>query len=509
MTRPEPHSYLLPADALATLTRPPSGSLKPVLTQAATALPVTVLDDFDQSLRGSGRLLLETGPAFELLTQDGRVLRQPAKRNGQFVADFCEGPVKQALADLSPLRCLLPVGSGKLRLGQLVVLDDDEKTHCRAHLRILSETGTESMAIVTPQGLRGYDESLARLRRHIEACGGTSLPGDRLHAALFPELPAYTAKPDIKIDPEDTAFAAATDIITRFIPVARANEAGIIADHDTEFLHDYRIALRKIRSVLSLFKGVYSEEQIVDLKARFSKLMAQTGRLRDLDVYLLERRRFYEFLPATLHGGLDRMFALFTDERKAEKAKLARYLQSKAYQKEISALAEDFDKRTDLRPGPMAKRGAHDYACSLIWKRYRKIHKIAAMLDAETEDAEVHRLRIHCKKLRYLMEFFAPLFPKAEFKSLLKPLKQLQDNLGLFNDYAVQQVSLQEFIRNRDFGPKGISLDVAQSVGALTAALHRQQAEEREKVVENLAQFNSAPMQQTFRELFHMRSHQT
>ncbi|MFN4153821.1 MAG: CHAD domain-containing protein [Paracoccaceae bacterium] len=503
----QPQSYHLPADAVAALAKQPFGKLTPLLTLDEVAVPFTAFDDFDQSLRQSGRMLIEMGGGFELLTPDGRVLSQPSKRKGDFVADFPAGPVKAALADHSPLRSLLPIGSGQIRTGQLVLLDDEQKTHCRAHLRILSETGTAGVAVVTLQGLRGYATSLAALRRHVVECGGVIAGQDRLCAALFPAEAAYTAKPEIRIAPDDTAHKAATDIIASYIPVARANEAGIIADHDTEFLHDYRIALRKIRSVLSLFKGVYTQARTDELKTRFSQIMAPTGRLRDLDVYLLDRQHFHDLLPATLHGGLDRMFTLFAEERKAEKATLARYLQSKTYEKEIAGLAKLFQKRKKLHPGPMAELGAHDYACVLIWERYRKIRKIAARIGPDTEDAEVHRLRIHCKKLRYLMEFFGPLFPKPEFKSLLKPLKQLQDNLGLFNDYAVQQVSLQAFIDRRNGGPAGVSIDVAQSVGALTAVLHLRQLEERAKVVESFAQFNSPETVAIFRALFHAGEH--
>jgi hypothetical protein len=47
------------------------------------------------------------------------------------------------------------------------------------------------------------------------------------------------------------------------------------------------------------------------LKASFSAMMVPTGRLRDLDVYLLERRQYYGLLPKILHGGLDAMFSMF------------------------------------------------------------------------------------------------------------------------------------------------------------------------------------------------------
>src|SRR5690606_21029142 len=50
-----------------------------------------------------------------------------------------------------------------------------------------------------------------------------------------------------------------------------------------------------------------------------------------------------------------------------------------------------------------------------------------------------HTLRLECKELRYLQEFFAGLFPPDEMDVLIRQLKRLQDNLGAFTDLAVQQ----------------------------------------------------------------------
>lgn len=499
------NSYFLQPSALAALSRGLIGKLKPVLTLDEGATPFTLLDFFDRPLLRSGRLLLEAGETLELMMPDRRVLSQLAQRNGRFVSDFQAGPVKKALADLSPLRSLSPIGSGTLRHGTLALLDDDQKTQCRAYLQVFVCAGEERGAVVTLQGLRGYDKSLSELRKHVEACGGASLSLDGLYGEIFSEQNAYDAKPELMVAPDDTAFDAATNIISAYIPVARANEGGIIEDHDTAFLHDYRSALRKIRSVLSLFKGVYEKDQSDDLKARLSDLMKPTGRLRDLDVYLLERQQSYDLLPETLHGGLDTMFGMFAQERKAEKTNLTRHLASKTHGKEIAKLAKLFAKREKLYPGPAADLNAHDYACDLIWNRYRKICAIADGIGPESDDAEVHRLRIHCKKLRYLMEFFNPIFPKQDFKPLLKPLKHLQDSLGLFNDYSVQQLSLQDFLWAGNNWPDGVDQEVAQSVGALTAVLHRQQLDVRVKVVESFAQFSSPKTQKTFRHLFHQR----
>lgn len=495
--------FHLPVEAVDDLSASPIGKLTPVLTQAEETATFTLFDTFDQSLRCARRVLIEFDDKLELWEPDGTILSQPAEHSGKFVSDMTNGPVKHALSDLPALRRLMAICTGQMRLSDLALIDDEKKTQARASLRLLFTDGSASTAVATLQGLRGYDKAWSQLTNRTRACRGTPLAEGDLYAQLLPGQVPYVAKPDVSVGKNEETFDAATDIIAAYIPVARQNEAGIVSDIDTEFLHDYRIALRKIRSVLSLFKGVYAEDQTRELKARFSALMIPTGRLRDLDVYLLERGDFYEFVPDSLHGGLDRMFAMFADERQEAQKFLSGHLRSKSYEAEIEQLARLFDSRKRLKRGPNADLPAYDFACKLIWKRYRKICKIAAGINADTKDEEVHRLRIHCKKLRYLMEFFGPVFPKSSFKSLIKPLKRLQDNLGLFNDYSVQQDSLREFLTGLETQNRAGGLEIAQSVGALIAVLHQRQLTERAKVVESFAGFNSRETQNTFRDLFH------
>lgn len=498
---PAPETYYMPAKQTAELAGSDVGGLKPALEWAADCRPFMIRDSFDQSVRSSQRLLLEDGDGVKLFSAMGATLAQDMPPEARFVADFADGPVKAALGDLSPLRALLPIASGTARAGRLTLVDDEGKTCARAWLRELKPANGNAVALVTAEGLRGYDRALRLLIVRIRDCGGTSLAAGNLYRMIDPTCIAYDPKPFIDVGRDETAFDAATDLIDGYLPVARANEAGVIADLDTEFLHDYRIALRKVRSVLSLFKGVYDPEQTVELKARFSALMAPTGGLRDLDVYLLQRQRSGELVPASMHVGLEAMFALLADRRADVQARLAEHLRGKPYSKEIKALAKLFSKREKLMPGPNASRASHDFACELIWKRYRKIGRIAGCLTTATPDAEVHELRIECKKLRYLMEFFGPVFPKDSFHSILKPLKKLQDSLGLFNDLAVQQARLLAF--SDTLGDEPRKLEIVQSLGALVVVLHQNQAVERERIVAAFADFNADRTRQTFRQLFH------
>lgn len=481
------------------------GDLELELSHPGAVSPFSLLDTWDGSIRKGGRALVETDR--HLILQDGcGSVGQDGRGRGRFVADLPPGPVRDALQHLSPLRSLLSVGTGTAIRRRLLAKDDEGKTHARAELvTLLPEGDGVPVTLASLQGLRGYDASLRALSDHVAAGLPRVKDAGSLAALLFPDSIPYVAKPDLQADPDASAFAAAHGIIAAYLEVARRNEPGIIADHDTEFLHDYRVALRKIRSVVSLFKGVYSEQQAGTLKTDFSDLMAPTGRLRDLDVYLLGQADCYAMLPETLHGGLDLLFAMLARERKGEHRKIALWLQDPRYRDSVSALERLFESPDSLAKGPEADHQAQDYACALIWRRYRKVCRVAAGITGDTADEHVHELRILCKKLRYLIEFFAPILPAGKPGLLLKPLKALQNNLGLFNDYSVQQVSLRDVMDHRLSGGRRQDLVMAQSIGALIAVLHARQKDERAKVMSSFAQFDSPATRLMFRDLFHRK----
>ncbi|MCW1918066.1 CHAD domain-containing protein [Rhodobacter sp. KR11] len=455
-------SYLLPAKALASLAQGPCGKLS-LVASPGHPTPVTVWDTFDQALRRSGRALWEDSGRFTLLLPDGAILAQAADRKGNFAADLAPGPVKAALADLSALRCLLPMTRGEITETRLALTDDLHKTCVRAELRLFN---TETRALlITLQGLRGYDKALEALRAQVLTLGGEA--PRTLCARLVGDTP-YTSKPEVRIEAADSAFDAATRIIATYLPVVRANEPGILADHDTEFLHQYRIGLRKIRLILGLFEGVYRADRTQDLRDRFAKLMRATGPLRDLDVAILDRDHAHAMLPPSLHPGLEALFAALATERQEALRQMAAHLQGRDYAAEIKTLTRLFDKPRHLGPGKLADVLATDLALRLILARHQKICQAAARITPETPDEDLHLIRLHLKKLRYLIEFFAPLFAPVPYKVVRKTIKGLQDLLGQFNDGVVQQVSLQEVLLRQAAPP----VAMAQSVGALMAVLH-------------------------------------
>ena len=260
--------------------------------------------------------------------------------------------------------------------------------------------------------------------------------------------------------------------------------------------------LRRIRSVLSLFRGVYSDAQTKRLRQEFSGHMSATGRLRDLDVCLLKRKIFQPFTasPSCRIAGDVRRFEA---ERHQELTKLSRRFRSADYKQAMQALTYMFQDHRHPKPGPNAEAGAYGYARTLIWKRYRKVCKLARSITPETPDKVVHELRIHCKKLRYLMEFFAPLFDKSAFKTTIKPLKKLQETLGNFNDFSVQQMFLLDFVAQSSTRTGRANGQLAMAVGGLIAVLNQRQQVERDRVITNFRHFDSPKIRRLFHTQFH------
>ena len=474
-----------------------------VSMQKGEKCPGVLLDTFEAELFHSARMLLQLGE--RLLLSDlktGQLLEQVITAKWLLADDLPEGPVQAVLQKVVALRAFLPVAKIEICEASGALLDDEGKTRARFN-NLTINRGQKSIGLGATSYLRGYDKAYADLRLSLEKMGAFSCKDvGQVYDALKIKRALYEAKPTILLDPEAPVKETTGVIINTFLRTARQNEKGLIADYDTEFLHQYRVSLRKVRSVLSLFKEVYSQEDTVKLKQDFASLMQKTNTLRDLDVYLLDKKRYFSLVPVDSYEGLDILFKFFENERKREHKIVSKFVKSKTYLGEIKRLQDLFMDGSAPASGPKAETNSLAFACRLIQKRYNKVCKIARTIDADTEDSIVHMLRINCKKLRYLMEFFSPLFPAAEIKSLIKSLKVLQDNLGLFNDYSVQQAFLKQLLHERMHDFAKAQIQVAESIGALSAMLHRLQQKERRQVMKNFALFDSLETRTTITKLF-------
>ena len=149
--------------------------------------------------------------------------------------------------------------------------------------------------------LRGYEKDAAEIITLLEDELGLQPEAQdlllRALAALGKEPATSASKLDIPLEPELRADAALRRILLVLLETMERNEAGTSADLDSEFLHDFRVAVRRTRSLFSQVKGVLPPTPLERFRAEFKWLGQVTGPTRDLDVYLLEMDGSRAMLP--------------------------------------------------------------------------------------------------------------------------------------------------------------------------------------------------------------------
>jgi len=113
--------------------------------------------------------------------------------------------------------------------------------------------------------------------------------------------------------------------------------------------------------------------------------------------------------------------------------------------------------------------------------------KMGSAIGPDSPHEALHDLRKKGKELRYLLEFFASLYPADVVKPMVATLKGLQDVLGRFQDREVQADAL------RALGDEIAALEggaaALMAMGVLVQQLAQEQAEAREQFDDRFAQF--------------------
>jgi inorganic triphosphatase YgiF len=247
--------------------------------------------------------------------------------------------------------------------------------------------------------------------------------------ALMPGLSAVPVKAQIPalskgMHVED-AFA---EIGRSCLAQMQANETGVSAARDLEFLHQYRVGLRRLRSAFGLFKPVLAQESTAAMVIEMRWLSAYLGPARDWDV-------FCEQTLKSMWQGAGRDPAMAALQRRCarERASCAALVRetiaSPRYAKFVLKLARLFATPEQAPGAPPLKA----FAAARLQKRDRSLRKIARNLEV-SDPAQVHGMRIAAKKLRYTSEFVQSLFPQKAAKDHARSLARLQDVLGDVND---------------------------------------------------------------------------
>ncbi len=432
----------------------------------------------------------------------GELIAQQRMQNvPKFTGQFCQGRLKTHLASVLEMRALLPLCQLPLVIYRINILNKDQKII----LRIQLDEYESSSNRVTLYPLKGYEKALTKFSQllqkalELKPAHCTVLNSELKQQGRKPK--DYNSKFSVKLKPEIRADKATKMIYQHLLHIMKANESGTIADTDSEFLHDFRIAVRRTRAGLSQIKNTLPTSVITRYADFFAWLGQITGETRDMDVYLLNYDQYKAALPASLQEDITPLYDFLKQKQSQAQKKLAEKLNSSEYKKQLVAweqyLQEPLPKKGEGNHADIAIKKLADQR---IWKVYNRLLKEAQAITESSPAEALHDLRKTCKKLRYLMEFFHSLYPEGTMKSLLKALKGFQSVLGDFQDYEIQETKLKQF--SEEMMTHDVSSNTLLAMGVLVQYLDSLKCTARNDFAEQFSLFKQAKNQAEFKNLF-------
>lgn len=476
---------------------------------------LVIYDTFDWRLFNESLVLYALGKSLSLrhLYKPDNIHSIEISHSPVFLKDLPNSKLKEYLSPIIEMRALFKLVEVFSRSKSYRVLNPDEKTVATLVCDVIhTSREKESPSIASYLRLhpvKGYLKYSRNLSKSLIEAGLSAQEKEDVYFKVLSSVSknpgSYTSKLNITLAPDMRSDEAAKIILRSLLQVIKTNEAYVSKDLDTEFLHDYRVAIRRTRSALGQIKNVFPNETTLRFKKDFSFLGKRSNQLRDLDVYLLKKDDYKALLPSFLRDDIDPLFDYLSNKRSNALKQFVRSFNSNKYRE----IFQEWEKFLNEPPKNASTKTNADLkiltlAQQRIFKQYRSIVDSINQILENIDDEKLHGLRIECKKLRYLMEFFSSLFPDEKLNALITQLKKLQNKLGDFNDFRVQQdylLGISEELPATNKKRKRVLV----SIGSLIGALDGEMQIIKESFFKTLAKFASPRNKRLFRELFALK----
>ena len=257
----------------------------------------------------------------------------------------------------------------------------------------------------------------------------------------------------------------------------QSNLRGAMSSDDAEYLHQMRVALRRLRVVLRMAEKFHSDESLSALSGDVAALCVALGRIREWDVFIVETMQPMCARMAG-HAGLQALLAISERQRAACYAGLRGEGQARELQRLILRFAIWMNGAYWQQQGEAVPL-AHDFATRRLRKLAKRFAQAGRQVDT-LDDKRLHALRILAKKLRYSAEFFAALYDRKKAGPFLAALSEVQEVLGQINDVAVAHRLLDELAAMPELAVHGEAVTLAK--GWIAHGLSRQIAALRKAI---------------------------
>ena len=250
--------------------------------------------------------------------------------------------------------------------------------------------------------------------------------------------------------PDDTMPEAARKTLYFHFAHMLAAESGTRRGEDIEILHEMRVATRRMRAALRVFKPYIDWKAIKSHRKAIKHTCRALGAVRDLDVYYQKTKGYIDAKAENKSPDLDPLIGAWTQAHMKARDRLIDYLDGDRY-REFKEDFEGFLQSPLPAPAPEQASGTiiphqvRHVVPVVIYKRLAHLRAFDGwILKRGVPLDRYHRLRIAAKNLRYALEFFEEVL-EPETEAIVDHLKVVQDHLGDLQDAIVAIQKLRNF----------------------------------------------------------------
>lgn len=232
----------------------------------------------------------------------------------------------------------------------------------------------------------------------------------------------------------DPSARSAATFVTRKLRETDAQisaaAARVLANADDEAIHDLRVGIRRLRTLLRMSRGLYGRWHADVARRAYAEVMKSTGDLRDEEV-----------LEETLSGASeDPGFATWLSARKVREKRLRRAVVTRLQRGDLDRARLMLKALLVFPVEPKRDRELGRFARRAVARTRREVER---QRDAGPDEAEaLHELRIAYKELRYSIDLLAEALPLDD-RALLEPAAVFQKRLGEIHDVDVALATIE------------------------------------------------------------------
>jgi CHAD domain-containing protein len=271
-------------------------------------------------------------------------------------------------------------------------------------------------------------------------------------------------------------------LFTLIAAVRREAERVASVEPDPEAIHDFRVALRRLRTVLRPARRVFGSRRLRALGAELRRFARATGALRDEEV-LRETLATLD-LPPRARPGLDAWMAQRAGQERARRRRastLVAGIDPSACEPALGEVLAHLEHRLGHRRSGEPPTGVLAEAAL-----ERAAAGVVELLGAQPTDAvEMHALRICYKRLRYTAELFSPVLGERA-DTAAKAAARMQKRLGELHDLDEALARIHRARSLPSLARAATARALRRARAERCAAIRRDLVEERARLADRL-----------------------